>query len=107
MLTTRLSKAWVPVEQALPRLRGNLGVFQLADAEGTVLYIGYAGGGSQFGLKGEVSRALQDIDAAAVRWEVNTSYLSRFKELMMVHIADHGEPPAHNPPVRLGRLSPS
>lgn len=107
MLTTRLTKDWVPKDQALLRLRGNLGVFELADAKGEVIYIGFAGGNSQFGLKGVVQEILQSVDAVSVRWEVNTAYLSRFKELMMVHIADHGAAPVNNPPIKLGKLSPS
>jgi hypothetical protein len=102
-----MSKQWVPIDEARRRLRGNLGVFQLADETGEVIYIGYAGGSSTYGLRGEVDAALADIAATSVRWEVNTQYLSRFRELMMVHIADHGVPPSKNPPVRLGKLSPS
>lgn len=102
-----MSKDWVAKDDALRRLRGNLGVFQLGDQHGEVVYIGYAGGNSRFGLKGVVAAALEEVAAVSVRWEVNTAYVSRFKELMMVHIADHGAPPAHNPPVKLGKLSPS
>jgi hypothetical protein len=43
------------------------------------------------------------------RVEVNQQYTSRYQELLMLHVADHGSLPAVNqtdPPPRLGRLSP-
>ena len=92
-------------------LRGNLGVFQLADARQNTRYIGYAGGKSLFGLKGEVSEAIERLpEAELVRWEVTTSYLSRYKELLMLHYYDHGELPSDNPPaaaISLGQLRPA
>jgi hypothetical protein len=33
--------------------------------------------------------------------------LSRYKELLMLHQAEHGVLPTHAPKVRLGRLSPA
>lgn len=112
-MAIRLDKPWLSFEEALPRIRGNLGVFQFADAQGEVLYIGFAGGDSLFGLKGEITELRERIpQATQVRHEVNTAYQSRFRELLMVHVADHGELPDYNiefnhRPVRLGRLSPA
>ena len=112
-MAIRLDKPWVPVEDALTRLRGNLGVFELADADGQVVYIGFAGGKSIYGLKGEVNQASEKMpEAQFVRHEVNTAYQSRFRELLMVHVADHGDLPRYNVefdmrPNRLGRLSPA
>jgi hypothetical protein len=43
------------------------------------------------------------------RYEVNQQYTTRYQELLMLHVADHGTLPVVNaadPPVRLGRLSP-
>lgn len=107
-MAIRLTKPWVPIPDALQKLRGHLGVFQLANADGEVLFIGYAGGKSQYGIRAEVAGAAEQIPAAVnVRVEITSAYLSRFRELMMVHIADHGAPPEHNPPVKLGKLSPA
>ena len=112
-MAIRLDKPWQTLEEAYTRLRGNMGVFQLADEAGEVLYIGFAGGGSQYGLGGEVRSLAAQISAAAqVRWEVTTAYQSRYRELLSVHQADHGALPKHNLelnhlPVRLGRLSPA
>ena len=107
-MAVRLTKPWVELALAANDLHGHLGVFQLADADDEIVYIGYAGGSSQFGLRAEIAAAAEQVpDAASVRWEINTAYLSRFRELMMVHIADHGSPPPANPPVKLGKLSPT
>ena len=111
-MAIRMEKPWIDLTpetvQALP---GQLGVYQLADAGGRVVYIGFAGGRSLFGLRSELERALKDRPAAAVRFrtEVNQQYTSRYQELLMLHVADHGSLPVMNqtdPPVRLGRLSP-
>ena len=80
---------------------------QLADAHEGVLYIGYAGGKSLFGLRSELQRHLGNTTAVLFRFEVNMQYLTRHKELLMLHKADHAQLPAMNaaePPVRLGRL---
>ncbi len=112
-MAIRLDKPWQPLDEAYRRLRGNMGVFQLADASGDVIYIGFAGGRAQYGLGGEVrDLAAQIPEAIQVRWEVTTAYQSRFRELLSVHQADHGELPRGNLalehlPVRLGRLSPA
>lgn len=106
-MAVRLDKPWLPVADVDAVLKGHLGVFQLADADDQIILIGYAGGKSLFGLKGEVSQAIeQHAEAVAFRVEITSSYLSRFRELMMVHIADHGEPPILNEPITLGRMSP-
>ena len=58
-------------------------------------------------MRGEISRSLtEQIEATQVRFEITTSYMSRYKELLMLHQADHGSLPLHDPRVRLGRLSP-
>lgn len=104
----RINKPWMTLQQAQQTLHGHMGIFQLADNLGEVIFIGYAGGNSKFGLKGEVAAAAkQHTDVVSVRVEITTAYLSRFKELMMIHVADHGSVPKLNPPIQLGRLSPA
>ncbi len=108
----RLDKPWRPlsVEEAT-RLPGQLGVYQIADAAGAILYIGQAGGRSPFGLRSELQREVAERGAGQqFRVEVNMQYRSRWFELLMVHKADHGALPpdnAKNPPPNLGRLSPA
>ena len=87
----------------------SVGEDDLADDAGRVLRIGYAGGRSLFGLRGELAAALAAGEAARFRVEVTAQYLSRYEELLMVHKADFGDLPPGNAADarrRLGRLSP-
>jgi hypothetical protein len=108
----RLDKPWQPLTaEAATRLPGQLGVYQIADGKGQVLYIGEAGARSAFGLRSELQREARERGAGCqFRVEVNQQYRTRWFELLMVHKADHGSLPpdnAKNPPPNLGRLSPS
>jgi hypothetical protein len=111
-MSIRLNKPWITLSlDAVAALPGQLGVYQLADEDGRIVYIGFAGGHSTFGLRGELERALRERPAGAAqfRYEVNQQYTSRHRELLMLHIADHGKLPIANPadsPARLGRLRP-
>jgi hypothetical protein len=106
----RLEKPWRELTAAnVASLAAELGVYQLGDAQGRVLRIGYAGGRTLFGLRSELEAALAAGEAAKYRTEVTAQYLSRYEELLMVHKADFGELPAGNGADarrRLGRLSP-
>jgi hypothetical protein len=111
-LRLRLDKPWQPLTaEEATRLPGQLGVYQIADAEGRVLYIGQAGARTPFGLHSELQREAAERGAGCqFRVEVNMQYRSRWFELLMVHQADHGSLPAdnaRNPPPNLGRLSPA
>ena len=111
-MAIRLDKPWMALTlDAVAALPGQLGVYQLADEDGRIVYIGFAGGRSRFGLRGELECALHERwgGAAQFRYEVNQQYTSRHRELLMLHAADHGTLPIANradPPARLGRLSP-
>jgi hypothetical protein len=106
----RLEKPWRELTAAnVAALAGELGVYQLADAECRVLRIGYAGGRTLFGLRSELAAALAASEAAKFRTEVTAGYMSRYDELLMVHVADHGALPPGNAADarrRLGRLTP-
>lgn len=112
-MAVRMTKAWTALTPGnVKKLTGQLGAYQLADAKGETVFIGFAGGRSLFGLRGEVEKALQDPPCGATQFrvEVNQQYTTRYQELLMVHVFDHGEVPAGNkgkPLPRLGRLSPS
>lgn len=108
----RLDKPWQPLTaEEAARLPGQLGVYQVADASGAILYIGQAGARSTFGLRSELQRELAERGPGCqFRVEVNMQYRSRWFELLMIHQADHGGLPsdnARNPPPNLGRLSPA
>ena len=107
-MSIRLTRPWSPASAA-GKLPGQMGVYQLGDEAGIVITIGYAGGRSTFGLRGEVETALQrHPDAVSYRVEVNSAYLSRYRELLMVHLADFGTlPPGNEALPGLGRLSPA
>ena len=107
-MAVRLTKDWIPVSEVFTSLKGNLGVFEFANVQREVVFIGFAGGKSQFGLKGEVASALEKYsDIAAFRFEITTAYHTRYRELLMAHIADHDTLPHYNEQITLGRLSPS
>jgi hypothetical protein len=111
-MSIRMEKPWIELTpETVKALPGQLGVYQLADTAGRIVQIGFAGGRSLFGLRSEIERALGERPAGAVsfRIEVNQQYTSRYHELLMLHVADHGSLPVVNqadPPPRLGRLSP-
>lgn len=107
----RLDKPWRPLTaEEATRLPGQLGVYQVADANGTIVFIGQAGARTAFGLRSELQREFKERgDGYQFRVEVNMQYRTRWFELLMVHKADHGSLPvdnAKNPPP-LGRLSPA
>jgi hypothetical protein len=106
----RLDKPWCALTaDNVAALAGELGVYQLGDADGRVVRIGYAGGRTLFGLRGELAAALAAGEAAKFRTEVNAQYLSRYEELLMIHKGDFGALPAGNAADsrrRIGRISP-
>jgi len=116
-----ISKPWTTFESADVRaLPGNLGVYELGDAEGRVLYIGYAGGRSHFGLRGIIAGHFGDAEsnpvlrdhAVAYRYEINQMYLTRWQELLTRYRDAHGRVPEGNeagdaPLPRLGRFDGS
>ncbi|MCY4451926.1 MAG: hypothetical protein OXC01_08250 [Immundisolibacterales bacterium] len=137
-MAIRLTKPWRALEASeVARLPGQLGVYQIAGqiagqvagqeagrtegrtegqiakeiagGESEVLCIGVAGGRSLFGLRGELAAELARRGPGfRFRVEVNTQYHTRFRELLMLHRADHGAlPPENEAPPGLGRLSPA
>jgi hypothetical protein len=110
-MAVRLEKPWLSLTAAgVEKLSGDLGVYQVADGGGQVVYIGYAGGRSLWGLKGELREQLAERgEGHSFRVEINHQYMSRWEELLHVHASDHGTLPVgneHHRPRRIGRLSP-
>ena len=109
-MSIRLEKRWRPLEESeVAALPAQLGVYQIAEADGEVVRIGYAGGKSLFGLRGEIEReaTARAGKPGLFRCEVNMQYMSRYQELLMVHLADNGCLPRENTERadRLGRLT--
>ena len=106
----RLTKPWRDLNtDAIREIPGQLGVYELATATGETVYIGYAGGRELFGLRSALQRHFEQGTAGATkfRYEVNMQYQSRQRELLMLHVADHGSFPAANMddhPIQLGRM---
>ena len=109
-MAVRLDKPWMALTaENIARLTGHLGVYQLANPAGEIVYIGVAGGRSPFGLKGELTIQLQAPPAGATlfRYEVNMAYHTRYIELLQAYHYDHGCLPVGNVGIdarRLGRL---
>ena len=107
-MAVRLEKPWRKlVQEELGSVHGQMGVFQLANADHEIIFIGFAGGRSLFGLKGELQEHLGSADS--FRLEITTAYKTRHQELLMVHFADHGHYPVLNTAEETrgrGRLSP-
>ena len=115
-MSIRLDKSKIPlVESSVGKIPGQLGVYQLYDSQGDMIYIGYAGGHSLFGLRSELEKHLcvplksQKLQPQSFCFEVTTAYLTRYQELLMVFLADHDRLPIGNvgQESSLGRLSPS
>lgn len=111
MMAVRMTKAWQPLSpRTVAGTGGYLGVYEIQAPDGETIYIGCAGGRSLFGLRGELERELSARGAEhRVRFEVNMQYLTRQQELLMAHVANHGELPRDNRGMRqpLGRLHPA
>lgn len=103
---------WRPLTaEAVAKLPGSLGVYEVGDAGGNALYIGYAGGRSLFGLRSGLGDYLarHSRQEAQFRVELNMQYMSRWNELLMDHQSRHGALPPHNPEedaFALGHLGP-
>jgi hypothetical protein len=106
----RLEKPWRALDApTVAKVAAELGVYELAGVDQRVVRIGYAGGRTLFGLRSELQAAFAAGEAALFRTEVTSQYLSRYEELLMVHVADHGRLPPGNAADarrRLGRLTP-
>ncbi len=107
----RLDKPWRPLNgAAIDALPAQLGVYHVADAHGTVLSVGYAGANELFGMQSALRREIeQHSNATQFRCEFTSNYRSRWDELLMLHLADHGElpEPQRDQAQRVGRLTPS
>jgi len=112
-MAVRMDKTWTTLNvETVGKLAAHLGVYQLANDEGEILFIGMAGGRTLFGLKGELQKALAEPPPGATQFrvEVNMAYRTRRLELLQAYVHDHGGLPAANTDIdesSLGRLRPS
>ena len=105
-MAVALTKPWLPISTCDQVLKGQTGVFELADDQQRVIFVGFAGGKSLHGLRGEVLDNAKVMAASAFfRAEVTTAYHTRYRELLMWHQAA-GQLPPHSLVHSLGKLSP-
>lgn len=95
-----IRRNWLPLEAAAVKaVPAQVGVYEISGAAGRVLIVGFAGGRSLFGLRGELQRELEARGAGhSFRWEATSTYLSRRDELLMLHLGQSGAFPPDNPP---------
>lgn len=106
-----MQSRWSPLDaEHVADVGGHMGVYQLGSPDGEIVFIGYAGGRSVLGLRGELASRLESEQERALmfRTEITSTYLSRYKELLMAYVAQHGSVPIDNSErlEDLGRLSP-
>ena len=100
-----LSKPWQTFDPARAKeIPPVTGVYELADEQGDVIYIGYAGGREPFGIRGRIQRHFSPEEANPVigararrfRCEVNAQYLTRHIELLTRYRDERGCLPEGN-----------
>jgi hypothetical protein len=93
-----LNSPWLPLDRgSVARVAPQPGVYELATADGVVLFIGMAGGRSKGGLHGELEKHLAAPgDATRFRAEATTRYMSRYDELLTAYATSHGTLPSWN-----------
>ncbi len=105
-----IRKPWVrPTSESIRAIPAVVGVYEIADAEGNLLYIGQAGGREPFGLRtrialhfgfdagGDDPNPVLRERAAQFRWEANQQYTTKRLEMLMQFQRDEAVewPPAH------------
>ena len=109
-MSIRMDKPWIPLtDENLKLVKGQLGIYQLGSESEGVTFIGCADARTLFGLKGELLSHLEARLNISFRVEVTSAYQTRYRELLMVHFADHHCYPRDNKESdlpKLGRLSP-
>lgn len=110
MIDDRRTIQWQPLTaEAVAALPGVVGVYEIADAEGNVADIGFAGARAIFGLRTKLEPWLEKPGDWRFCYEITNSYLTRYRELVMVHQARYGDLPElvrANPERVTGRLQP-
>jgi hypothetical protein len=102
---------WGP---AAHRLSGSYGIYELADQNLKVLYVGYAGSRARYGLRGKLMDHFSDREtnpeilgrAVHFRYEVTSSYLSRWTEVIGRYNQLERLPPANVKAKELPRRMP-
>ena len=111
-MAVRMNKPWIDLNELnLGKIACHLGVYQLANKNYDIVYIGVANAMTKFCLKGELLSFLnrKQLGACYFRSEVNMAYKTRYVELLQVFYYDHKRLPIGNTdidPASLGQLRP-
>ena len=74
-MAVRMDKSWLPLSgKNVAKLAAHLGVYQLANDDGEILYIGMAGGRTLFGLKGELQKALDEPPQGVTQFRMKSTW---------------------------------
>lgn len=96
---------WEAYEPAKYReYSGSYGIYELADADQTVIYVGMAGGQAIYGLRGKIAGHFSPDEPNPVirdraryfRYEINNMYLSRLIEVLGRYQEELGRLPEGN-----------
>ncbi len=101
-----MDRPWLPLTpDSIDTLPAQLGVYEVGNASGEVVKIGYAGGRTRFGMRSALLDELGAGTGVVFRHEFTHGYLTRYEELLMVHAAVHGAVPSGTGDGRpIGRL---
>ena len=108
----RLEKPWIDLNASnVANVSGHLGVYELANKNAEIVYIGVADATSSFGLREKLEDELRKprYGARRFRIEINMAYRTRYTELLQVFFYDRNRLPVGNEdtdPNTLGRLRP-
>ncbi|MFF1261248.1 hypothetical protein ACFVZT_31075 [Streptomyces sp. NPDC058321] len=112
-MSVEMSKPWHAATDAeLSAIPCTTGVYEVREADGTVVDIGYAGARETFGLRSRIAAvvAAESVDRLEFRYECHVQYMTRYAELVLVHRALRGgdDPPrvARRAIPVTGRLAP-
>lgn len=91
-----MTKEWREVTaEELRSIPVSTGVYQIADADETILDIGIAGALEPFGLRSKITQDLKAMpnEGFKFRYEEHFQYQSRYVELVLAHKSRHGAIP--------------
>jgi hypothetical protein len=91
-----MDKPWIPLTGTNAKsVAATTGVYQLGNESGDVIDIDYAGGRTPFGLRGVLlDRIASAAPGTHFRVEIHSQYMSRYRELLMLHYIEAGDLPA-------------
>ncbi len=100
-----INKPWETYDPAKYRdYSGSYGIYELADENHEIIYVGMAGGQSIYGLRGKIAGHFSPNESNPVireraryfRYEITNMYLSRLVEVLGRYREEHGQLPDAN-----------